>query len=176
MEKVPRERMYVVFILIFFSLLFWSFFEQSGSSVNNFTDRNIDRVIEATSVTDQDVGKTIAVRLNPDAQEDNLKSLQLLSQEFLGQVNGSSAMREHISRAVEAVEGVKEERTLSDEDLKNLLEQPKLTMTALTYLAPTPSSRAPTRPTTNWIGPLPRGASIRWDWAEPRFPRRCTSR
>ena len=41
MEKVGRERMFVVFILTFFSLLFWAFFEQSGSSVNNFTDRNI---------------------------------------------------------------------------------------------------------------------------------------
>ena len=31
---------------MFFSMLFWAFFEQAGSSVNNFTDRNVDRVIE----------------------------------------------------------------------------------------------------------------------------------
>ena len=47
--KIARERMFVVFILTFFSLLFWSFFEQAGSSLNNFTDRNIDRVTEAQS-------------------------------------------------------------------------------------------------------------------------------
>ena len=29
-----------------FSALFWAFFEQAGSSVNNFTDRNVDRVFE----------------------------------------------------------------------------------------------------------------------------------
>ena len=57
--KVPRERLLVVLILTFFSMLFWSFFEQAGSSVNNFTDRNVDRVSEARVVTQADVGKTI---------------------------------------------------------------------------------------------------------------------
>ena len=33
-------------ILTFFSMLFWSFFEQAGSSLNNFADRNVDRVYE----------------------------------------------------------------------------------------------------------------------------------
>ncbi len=32
-------------VLTFFSMLFWSFFEQAGSSLNNFTDRNVDRVV-----------------------------------------------------------------------------------------------------------------------------------
>jgi len=39
------ERVFVVLILMFFSLLFWAFFEQAGSSLNNFTDRNVDRVL-----------------------------------------------------------------------------------------------------------------------------------
>ena len=43
LDQIARDRMYVVFILTFFSMLFWAFFEQAGSSVNNFTDRNVDR-------------------------------------------------------------------------------------------------------------------------------------
>ena len=42
--KVERERLIVVLVMMFFSMLFWAFFEQAGSSVNNFTDRNVARV------------------------------------------------------------------------------------------------------------------------------------
>ena len=63
LEKVPRQRMYVVLILTFFSLLFWAFFEQGGSSVNNFTDRNVDRVAAERVVSADEVGSTI--RLQP---------------------------------------------------------------------------------------------------------------
>lgn len=62
MEKIARERSLVVLILTFFSLFFWSFFEQAGSSINNFTDRNIDRVSEARRITDEDVGTTITIQ------------------------------------------------------------------------------------------------------------------
>jgi POT family proton-dependent oligopeptide transporter len=62
MEKIPRERMFVVLILTFFSMLFWAFFEQAGSSVNNFTDRNVDRVFEERKITADDVGKTIQIQ------------------------------------------------------------------------------------------------------------------
>jgi POT family proton-dependent oligopeptide transporter len=62
LDKVPRERMFVVLILIFFSMLFWSFFEQAGSSVNNFTDRNVDRVFEQRTVAAADVGQTIRIQ------------------------------------------------------------------------------------------------------------------
>lgn len=41
--KPERERMFVVIILIFSSILFWAFFEQAGTSINLFTDRNVDR-------------------------------------------------------------------------------------------------------------------------------------
>ncbi len=74
LDTIPRQRMYVVLILTFFSMLFWSFFEQAGSSVNNFTDRNVDRVFETRSITAAEVGKTI--RLQP-------------TQEQLGYHNGS---------------------------------------------------------------------------------------
>ncbi len=62
LELIPRQRMYVVLILTFFSMLFWSFFEQAGSSINNFTDRNIDRVLESRTVTEADVGTTILIQ------------------------------------------------------------------------------------------------------------------
>jgi len=59
--KVARERLLVVLVLTFFSMLFWSFFEQAGSSVNNFTDRNVDRVGEARMVTSAEVGQTLKI-------------------------------------------------------------------------------------------------------------------
>ena len=55
--KVERERMWVVLILMFFSMLFWAFFEQAGSSVNNFTDRNVARTFPDEQVQQADVGQ-----------------------------------------------------------------------------------------------------------------------
>jgi proton-dependent oligopeptide transporter, POT family len=62
LDRIARQRMYVVLILTFFSMLFWSFFEQAGSSLNNFTDRNVDRVFEVQQVTAEDVGQTIQLQ------------------------------------------------------------------------------------------------------------------
>jgi len=62
--KMERERLFVVLILMFFSLLFWAFFEQAGSSVNNFTDRNVDRVFSERQVTEQDIGQTFQFKLS----------------------------------------------------------------------------------------------------------------
>jgi len=42
-ERVERQRLMVVLILIVFSSMFWAFFEQAGSSINLFTERNVDR-------------------------------------------------------------------------------------------------------------------------------------
>ena len=64
--KVERERLFVVVILMFFSMLFWAFFEQAGTSVNNFTDRNVDRVMEERILTDADVGQTLPISLNQE--------------------------------------------------------------------------------------------------------------
>jgi len=64
--KVERERLGVVVILMFFSMLFWAFFEQAGTSVNNFTDRNVDRVMEERVVTADEVGKTIDLKLTQE--------------------------------------------------------------------------------------------------------------
>jgi POT family proton-dependent oligopeptide transporter len=44
-EKVERERLFAAVILIVFNIVFWAFFEQAGSSMNVYTERNIDRTI-----------------------------------------------------------------------------------------------------------------------------------
>jgi POT family proton-dependent oligopeptide transporter len=44
-DQVQRDRLLVVLVLTLFSMVFWSFFEQAGSSINLFTDRNVDRTI-----------------------------------------------------------------------------------------------------------------------------------
>lgn len=40
-----RDRLLVVIVLLFASMTFWAFFEQAGSSINLFTDRNVNRSI-----------------------------------------------------------------------------------------------------------------------------------
>ena len=64
--KVERERLTVAVILTFFSLLFWAFFEQAGTSMNLFTDRNVDRVMESRTLTQAEVGTQVSL---PASQE-----------------------------------------------------------------------------------------------------------
>lgn len=54
--KIERERLQVVLILMFFTMLFWAFFEQAGSSINLFTDRNVNRVFPEETVSPDQVG------------------------------------------------------------------------------------------------------------------------
>ncbi|MCY2985852.1 MAG: oligopeptide:H+ symporter [Planctomycetota bacterium] len=136
MSKIARERMFVVFILTFFSIWFWAFFEQQGSSINNFADRNVDRVSERRLAATSDVGSTIEMRLTAESQ---LMKLDYFSQEFLGHVNGSTKILPQIERAIRQVEAAKEEsKRMKEEKLKATIEElqkePKLTMTAITYL------------------------------------------
>lgn len=49
-EKVARQRMFVVFALMFFQMVFWSFFEQAGSSLTLFAERNVHRTILGNEV------------------------------------------------------------------------------------------------------------------------------
>jgi dipeptide/tripeptide permease len=72
LDVIPRQRMYVVLILTFFSMLFWSFFEQAGSSVNNFTDRNVDRVFEQRHLTAQEVGKELGKTIGIQPTQEQL--------------------------------------------------------------------------------------------------------
>ncbi len=44
-EKIERQRIWVILILAFFSITFWAFFEQAGSSITLFTDNNVNRFI-----------------------------------------------------------------------------------------------------------------------------------
>jgi len=140
MDTVARQRMYVVFVLTFFSLLFWAFFEQAGSSVNNFTDRNVDRVRETSTLTSDDVGKEVDLRVMADPKDEALKEMEFLSQEYLGQINSNPAgMNELVETAIRAVEEKKEEsKRLSAEKLDatiaKVTSQEKFTMSALTYL------------------------------------------
>jgi POT family proton-dependent oligopeptide transporter len=87
-------------------------------------------------VAASDVGKTIELRLIAD---DELKDLEYLSQEFLGHPNASAKVLPQIERAIRQVEAVKEEsKRMSDEKLQatiaDLQKEPKMTMTAITYL------------------------------------------
>ncbi len=45
-SRIERDRMLVAVILTMFSILFWALFEQAGSSLTLFAERNTDRVIE----------------------------------------------------------------------------------------------------------------------------------
>ena len=62
LPKVGRERMLAALTLIFFQMLFFAFFEQAGSSLNLFADRNVDRVGSTEVVTEQMVGQTIQLQ------------------------------------------------------------------------------------------------------------------
>jgi proton-dependent oligopeptide transporter, POT family len=50
-DKVQKQRIWVILILLFFTTIFWTFFELAGSALNLFTDRNIDKNIMGVQVT-----------------------------------------------------------------------------------------------------------------------------
>ncbi len=62
LERIARQRMFVVLTLTFFSMLFWAFFEQAGSSLNNFADRNVDRISEEKVIVEDQVGQVINIQ------------------------------------------------------------------------------------------------------------------
>ncbi len=136
LPTVPRQRMYVVFILTFFAMLFFAFFEQAASSVSNFTDRNVDRVTEASTITEADVGKTLRFRIPLATRDAELKDLPLLSQEQLGHRHGSQALTDQIVATIRREEERK--GTKKPEEVDKLVAAVKkdnvLTMTSLTYL------------------------------------------
>ncbi len=47
---VERGGIFVILVLAFFSIAFWAFFEQTGSSLNLFTDRHVNRVVFGTEI------------------------------------------------------------------------------------------------------------------------------
>ncbi|HEX3774817.1 MAG TPA: peptide MFS transporter [Polyangiaceae bacterium] len=42
-DRVERDRLAVALVLTLFSIVFWAFFEQAGTSMSLFTDRNVNR-------------------------------------------------------------------------------------------------------------------------------------
>ena len=49
-DKVERDRMGVALLLTLVSMVFWAFFEQTGTSMSLFTDRNVDRSVLGTVI------------------------------------------------------------------------------------------------------------------------------
>jgi POT family proton-dependent oligopeptide transporter len=49
-ERVPRQRMFVIFSLMFFHMIFWAFFEQAGSSLTLFAERNVNRTFMGSEI------------------------------------------------------------------------------------------------------------------------------
>jgi POT family proton-dependent oligopeptide transporter len=60
LSPVDRDRIFAVMFLILGSVLFWSLFEQAGSSLNLFADRHVDR-----SFMGSDVPASLFQSLNP---------------------------------------------------------------------------------------------------------------
>ncbi|WP_421730509.1 peptide MFS transporter [Brevundimonas sp.] len=50
-DKVARERMMLAMVLVFGSAVFFTLFEQAGSSLNLFAERNVDLAVTATAGT-----------------------------------------------------------------------------------------------------------------------------
>src|SRR5262249_23634574 len=44
-ERVERQRIWVIIILLIFTTIFWTFFELAGSALNLFTDKNVNKKI-----------------------------------------------------------------------------------------------------------------------------------
>ncbi len=99
-----RDRMLAALVLIFFNLVFFSFFEQAGNSMNVFTDRNVSRVEHTAEVTPDMVGSSI--RLQPT-------QLQL----------GYAYTREATSEKAEATK--EKDKTFSIKELDKLRETVK---------------------------------------------------
>lgn len=49
-DKIQRDRLFALTILIFFSVVFWALFEQAYSSLNLFADRVVDRNVFGTEI------------------------------------------------------------------------------------------------------------------------------
>lgn len=117
-KKIERDRMFVVLILMFFSMLFWAFFEQAGSSVNNFTDRNIDRVFEERTIAEADIGtEPLEFRIPTRTDDPKLAALPLLSQEQLGYPCDTAAFEQiHHAMKRQAAEKAKEKEEPEKEE------------------------------------------------------------
>ncbi len=65
LAPVERDRMLVMLVLIAMSVLFWALFEQAGSSVTLFTDRNVDMGTVFTAGMFQSLNPMFIILLAP---------------------------------------------------------------------------------------------------------------
>jgi POT family proton-dependent oligopeptide transporter len=138
-DRVVRDRLTVVLVLCFFSMLFWAFFEQAGSSVNNFTDRNVDRVTGGTAVT---AGQTY--------------SDVVVTQEFIGvEVNGKTWTLTDVEVSQKALEESKPEGrvtfTADEEDVRKGLVIGGNEIKASVYQAANPTFILLLGPVFSWL-------------------------
>ena len=138
-DRVVRDRLTVVLVLCFFSMLFWAFFEQAGSSVNNFTDRNVDRVTGGTAVT---AGQTY--------------SDVVVTQEFVGvEVNGKTWTLTDVEVSQKALEENKPEGrvtfTADEEDVNKGLVIGGNEIKASVYQAANPTFILLLGPVFSWL-------------------------
>ena len=138
-DRVVRDRLTVVLVLCFFSMLFWAFFEQAGSSVNNFTDRNVDRVTGGTAVT---AGQTY--------------SDVVVTQEFIGvDVNGKTWTLTDVEVSQKALEESKPEGrvtfTADEEDVNKGLVIGGNEIKASVYQAANPTFILLLGPVFSWL-------------------------
>ena len=59
-KRVARHRLWVALVLTLVSIVFWAFFEQAGSSLNLFAERNVDKV-----VLGQEIPAPVMQSINP---------------------------------------------------------------------------------------------------------------
>ena len=141
--KVHRERLFVVIILAMFHTSFWAFFEQAGTSLNFWTDRNIDRVIEDRSIDQEDVGSKIKFRVDLKTNDSELSKLPPLTQEQLGHQNYNAGFKDLVAQAITQVEGSRNANRVDSEKvppeaidklIAQVKAQERFTMTGLNYL------------------------------------------
>lgn len=68
LDRIERDRLFAVLFLISLNPLFWGLFEQTGSSLNLFIDRHVDRNIFGTEVPAsvfQSINSTFIITLAP---------------------------------------------------------------------------------------------------------------
>ncbi len=68
LDRVARDRIFAAIFLIALQPLFWSLFEQAGSSLNIYTDRNVDRTLlgwEVPAGMFQSINSIYIVTLGP---------------------------------------------------------------------------------------------------------------
>ncbi len=155
---IERHRLFVVLILMFFSMLFWAFFEQAGSSISNFTDRNVNLAISDKSATAAEVSTTVKFRVPTKVNDElaakipELKTMPLLGQGQLGYANANEESTKKSDEIVledmrsvatkkmanlsdaEKAAATKELEESVEKTRAALLAQPKFTMTELSAL------------------------------------------